>query len=126
MRLRDLPVKAKFDELELKELLNNFPEAAFLSKELRENYSGKFPPHTRYFSNGDKPLVAVMVKAGRAVFGCDSGNIELHRNEFVFFDDSVQHWWSFENCNLEILYYRLPSVDKREDVHGDYCLDNYF
>jgi|SRR5579871_2531576 len=126
MQLHNLPIKASFTEQELEELLEQFPGAVCLGKEVRENFSDQFPAHTRYFSNGDKPLVALVVKSGRAIFGHNRGDIMLDPGDMVFFDDSAQHWWTFDNCDLEIFYYRLPIIDEPSTISGDYCLDNYF
>ncbi len=126
MQLHDLPLKAWFSEQEIARMLSALQGVAFLSKELRENFSGKFSAHTRYFSNGDKPLVILVVKRGRAIFGYGRGDTMLGPDELVFFDDSVEHWWTFEHCDLEIFYYRLPVIEKPLKMSGDYCLDNYF
>jgi hypothetical protein len=124
--MSDLPIIAKFDENKLNEILNGFSTVKFLSKETRQNFSGEFPTHTRYFSNGDIPLVALINVSGKAIFGYDNKHANLSAGDLVFFDDSKPHSWVFKDNNLEIFYYRLSDRKGSQITQGDYCLDNYF
>jgi hypothetical protein len=122
-----LPFIAKFNEPNLEKILKELIPLKFLLKENREDFSGEFPMHTRYFSNGDRPLVALINLSGHAVFGYEVDKYaKLEAGEFIFFDDSEPHCWIFKNCNLEMLFYRLKNPEGAGNTSGDYCLDNYF
>src|SRR5262245_17219952 len=119
----DLPIFAPFSDNKLHDILNRFVDVKLLSTETRENFSAEFPSHTRYFSNGDRPLVALVNVHGCAIFGYDSKHeICLADGDFVFFDDSKPHSWIFKNCTLEIFYYRVSDQNNCLVKEGDYCL----
>lgn len=125
--MKKLPIVAKFNEQELEKILNQFGPMQFQLKEKREDVSGDFPMHTRYFSNGDKPLVALINLSGLATFGYENDKgANILAGEFIFFDDSLPHSWRFQNCNLEIMYYRFSDPHDAGRTDGDYCLDNFF
>lgn len=125
--MNDLPIFAQFCEKKLHDILNKFSNVMFLTKETRKNFSAEFPRHTRYFSNGDTPLVALVNVRGCAIFGDDNKHeISLADGDLVFFDDSKPHSWIFKNSYLEIFYYRLCDKNGGQVKQGDYCLDNYF
>ncbi len=121
-----LPIITKFNENSLSEILNSFAPATLLSIETRKDFTAKFPSHTRYFSNGDIPLVALINISGNALFGYDNKHFPLDIGDFVFFDDSKPHSWIFEDCNLKIFYYRFSNTKGIRITQGDYCLDSYF
>jgi hypothetical protein len=122
-----LPIIGSFNENTLAEILSAFPGIKRIAEENRQNFVGKFPLHTRYFKNGDIPLVALINIAGKAaVFGMNDASITLRSGDFIFFDDSQPHSWIFEHCTLDIFYYRLPYRNGPKITQGDYCLDNYF
>lgn len=124
--MSNLPIIAKFHQYKLNEILKRFMAVKFLSSETRQNFTGEFPMHTRYFSNGDVPLVALINVFGDALFGYDNNHVHLSAGDFIFFDDSKPHSWVFKNCNLEIFYYRHCDEKGMQITQGDYCLDNYF
>lgn len=122
------PIITTFTSENLKNTLNAFQKIQLITTENRSEFSGEFPFHTRYFSNGDRPLVALVKHSGTAKLRYGSGNEDtiIPDQHFVFFDDSVPHAWVFNNCNLEIYYYRLTDTERPAPTKGDYCLDTYF
>ena len=122
------PILSEFKSENMIDTLNRFANIQLITKETRTEFSGEFPMHTRYFSNGDRPLVALVKHSGIAKLRYGSGNedIVIPDQYFVFFDDSVPHGWVFNKCNLEIYYYRLTDTANPVPSTGDYCLDNYF
>lgn len=126
--LIEQPIVVEFKSDNLLNILNRFQKIQFIASENRTGFSGEFPIHTRYFTNGDRPLVALVKQSGTAKLRYGTGNedIVLPDQHFVFFDDSTPHAWVFNNCNLEIYYYRLPDNERPAPTTGDYCLDTYF
>lgn len=121
-----LPFVAQFSESHLEKILKDFAQVEFLAIENRADFSGEFAMHTRYFSNGDRPLVALKNLSGEALFGYGADKyVELLAGDFIFFDDSEPHSWVFKNCDLEILFYKLKT-EEAGNTSGDYCLDHYF
>jgi len=119
-----LPFIDRFGE-KLDEILNAYPNIQFLSQETREKFSGVFPMHNRYFSNGDKPLVALIKKSGFVELTYLNKKYLLQDGECVLFDDSEKHSWVMKNCDLEIFYYRQTCAINGIK-NGDYCLDAFF
>ncbi len=124
--MNQLPIISEFTDSKLNHILADFPSIEFLSLETRKNFSGAFPMHTRYFSNGDSPLVLLKALAGNAIFSNRDLHSTISAGSFIFFDDNDPHSWIFDNCDLEIVYYRLPKNDGVRVTHGDYCLDDFF
>ena len=122
------PIVLKFQKENLTNILKRFQNIQLITSEKRSEFSGEFPIHTRYFSNGDRPLVALVKHSGtaRLRYGIEAEDIVIPDQNFVFFDDSVPHSWVFNKCNLEIYYYRLTDTEHPAPTTGDYCLDNYF
>lgn len=122
------PIVNEFKKENLNNILSRFQTIELIATEDRAEFSGEFPIHTRYFSNGDRPLVALVKRSGTAILRYGTGNEEIviPDQHFVFFDDSVPHAWVFNKCNLEIYYYRLTDNEDLAPTTGDYCLDNYF
>lgn len=126
MRPLLLPLMGKFDEHSLEKIINIYPHIIFLLKEQRINFSATFPMHNRYFSNGDKPLVALVKKNGYAKLNYQNKEFILKDGEFVFFDDNEPHSWVMEACDLDIFYYKQTCEIKNMMTKGDYCLDSFF
>ena len=124
----EYPIITEFKSENLTSILNRFQKIQLITHENRIEFSGKFPTHTRYFTNGDRPLVALVKESGTAKlwYGTESAELVIPDHTLVFFDDSVPHAWYFKKCNLNIYYYRLIDVEKPAPTTGDYCLDNYF
>ncbi len=120
------PIVMEFNSENLLNILTRFQNIQLLTTENRVGFSGEFPIHTRYFSNGNRPLVALLKQSGSAKLHYRNEAIEIPDQNFVFFDDSVPHGWFFNNCNLEIYYYRQTDNERPAPTTGDYCLDNYF
>ncbi len=122
------PIVHEFKSENVTTILNRFQKIQLIATENRTEFSGEFPIHTRYFSNGDRPLVALIKQSGtaRLRYGIGNEDIVIPDQNFVFFDDSVPHAWVFNKCNLEIYYYRLTDNERPGPTTGDYCLDNYF
>ncbi len=122
------PIVIEFKSENLINILNRFQKIQLIATENRIEFSGEFPIHTRYFSNGDRPLVALVKHSGtaRLRYGIGNEDVVIPDQNFVFFDDSVPHAWVFNKCNLEIYYYRLTDNERPAPTTGDYCLDNYF
>ena len=123
--MTELPFVSEYSEDRLNAILHNFPSIKQIATEKREDFSGDFPRHTRYFSNGDRPLVALVKLGGYARLVCDDRVFDIDNNNFVLFDDGVSHGWNFKQADLEIYYYRFAD-ESRPLKQGDYCLDNYF
>jgi hypothetical protein len=123
-----MPIVTVFQQENLANILNHFQKIKLIATEERIKFSGKFPPHTRYFSNGDRPLVALIKHSGVAIlqYGITNNDIIIPDHHLVFFDDSVPHGWFFNQCNLDIYYYSVTDNEKPGPTTGDYCLDNYF
>jgi hypothetical protein len=121
-----LPIVLEFKSENLLNILNRFQKIQLITTENRTEFSGAFPIHTRYFSNGDRPLVALVKHSGTARLRYGNEDVVLPDENFVFFDDSMPHAWVFNRCNLEIYYYRLTDTQRPAPTTGDYCLDNYF
>ncbi len=121
-----LPIIMPMSDANLHQVLAMFPGLTLLKHESREHFSAHFPRHNRYFSNGDKPFVALVKKRGQAVLRYGEQNFDLGDHEFVFFDDNVPHSWIMRNSDLDIFYYRQDATGKSDITDGDYCLDNYF
>lgn len=124
----EYPISLEFTGENLKKILSHFQKIQLITTENRIEFSGEFPVHTRYFSNGDRPLVALVKHSGTATlrYGIENEAVVIPDQNFVFFDDSVPHAWVFNNCNLEIYYYRLSDTERPAPTTGDYCLDTYF
>jgi len=122
------PIVIEFKSENLTKILNQFQKIRLITTENRIDFSGEFPTHTRYFSNGDRPLVALIKQNGiaRLLYGKGNEEILIPDRNFVFFDDSIPHAWVFNKCNLSIYYYRLTDNEKPGPTTGDYCLDDYF
>lgn len=121
-----LPIISKYTISKLNAVIEHFSAIEPISMETRERFSGDFPVDTRYFSNGDHPLVALVKLSGDAKLRYDNEDFDIANGEFVFFNDSVPHSWYFNLANLEIFYYRYVNVDDPAPAFGDYCLDHYF
>lgn len=121
------PIIVEFNSENLKNILGHLQNIRLITTEKRMDFSGKFPTHTRYFSNGDRPLVALIKLSGTAKlrYG-ENEDVIIPDKHFVFFDDSIPHSWVFDKCNLEIYYYRQTDNENRASTTGDYCLDDYF
>lgn len=124
--MMSLPIIEKFSEANLSAVLAHFPQTEFINHETRSQFSATFALHTRYFSNGDKPLVALVKATGHAVLTYDGKDYILKDGQFVFFDDNVPHSWIMRNSELEIFYYRQVGSTHQAVRHGDYCLDEFF
>lgn len=124
----DYPIVVEFKSENLTSILNRFQKIQLITTEKRIDFSGEFPTHTRYFSNGDRPLVALVKQSGTAKlwYGTGTEEVVIPDHNFVFFDDSVPHAWVFKKCDLNIYYYRLTDNEKPASTTGDYCLDDYF
>lgn len=124
----EYPILTEFKNENLTNILNRFQKIQLITIENRTDFSGDFPSHTRYFSNGDRPLVALVKQSGTAKlwYGHENEELEIPDGNFVFFDDSVPHAWTFNKCNLNIYYFRLNDNEKPAPITGDYCLDDYF
>jgi len=124
----EYPIVTEFKSENLTNILNRFQNIQLITTEKRIEFSGEFPTHTRYFTNGDRPLVALVKESGIAKlwYGTESTELVFADHTLVFFDDSVPHSWYFKKCNLTIYYYRLTDDEKPAPTTGDYCLDNYF
>lgn len=122
----ELPVLTEFTDKNLTDLLKHFSGIQQITSENRSNFSGEFPTHTRYFSNGDRPLVALIKYSSKAILQYENKDIKIPDLFFVFFDDSVAHSWVFSICNLDIYYYRYINKEAPVSRTEDYCLDNYF
>ncbi len=124
----EYPIVMEFKSENLTTILNHFQKIQLLATENRNEFSGEFPTHTRYFSSGDRPLVALVKESGFAKlwYGVKSAEQIISDHTLVFFDDSVPHAWYFKKCNLTIYYYRLTDDKQPAPTTGDYCLDNYF
>lgn len=124
----EYPIITEFTTENLTNILNRFQKIQFITTEKRTLFSGDFPSHTRYFTNGDRPLVALVKESGIAKLWYETCNSELvlPDHTLVFFDDSVPHGWHFKKCTLNIYYYRLTDDEKPAPTTGDYCLDTYF
>ncbi len=122
------PIVTEFKSENLINILKPFQKIQLIATEDRIEFSGEFPIHTRYFSNGDRPLVALVKHSGtaRLRYGIENEDVVIPDQHFVFFDDSVPHAWVFNKCNLKIYYYRLTDNERPAPTSGDYCLDNYF
>ena len=126
--LVEYPILIEFNSEILTTILNHFQKIKLLATENRSKFSGEFPIHTRYFSNGDRPLVALVKQSGVAIlrYGIANKDLVIPDQNLVFFDDSVPHAWVFKNCNIDIYYYRLTDNERPAPTTGDYCLDHYF
>ena len=124
----EYPIVVTFKSENLTSILNRFQKIRLITTENRIEFSGEFPTHTRYFTNGDRPLVALVKQSGIAKIWYGTGNEELviPDHNLVFFDDSEPHSWAFTKCNLNIYYYRLTEDENPAPTTGDYCLDDYF
>lgn len=122
----ELPRFCAYSEEGLQNLKTQVQGLIFLERELRDGFAGEFPLHTRYFSNGDRPLVALVKHSGQAVFLSRSGGHSLEDGEMAFFDDSEPHGWSFQNATLEIFFFRQQEPPIEAATTGDYCLDDFF
>lgn len=124
----EYPIVVEFKSENLTSILDRFKKIQLITTENRCDFSGTFPTHTRYFSNGDRPLVALVKQSGAAKlwYGHGSEEFVIPDHSLVFFDDSLPHAWSFNKCNLDIYYYRLTDDEKLAPTTGDYCLDDYF
>lgn len=122
------PLVIEFTEENFANILNRFQKIHLITTENRIDFSGEFPTHTRYFSNGDRPLVALIKQNGSAKLRYGKGNedIIIPDRNLVFFDDSIPHAWVFNKCNLSIFYYRLTDNHKPGPTKGNYCLDDFF
>jgi hypothetical protein len=124
----EYPIVIEFKHESLTSILNRFQNIKLIATENRIKFSGEFSTHTRYFSNGDRPLIALIKQSGVAVlrYGIANKDIVIPDHNLVFFDDSVPHAWVFNKCNLDIYYYSMTDNEKPAPTTGDYCLDNYF
>lgn len=124
----EYPIVVAFNSENLTSILDRFQKIRLITTEKRIQVSGDFPTHTRYFTNGDRPLVALVKQNGAAKFwyGTMKEGLIIPDQTLIFFDDSVPHSWSFEKCDLEIYYYRLTDDENLGSTTGDYCLDDYF
>lgn len=122
----ETPIVIEFREENLTSILNRFQDIRLITTESRIDFSGEFPIHTRYFSNGDRPLVALIKQSGAAKLRYGKQDVVIPDNNVVFFDDSMPHGWVFNKCDLDIYYYRLSDKNDPAPTTGDYCLDNYF
>ncbi len=124
----EYPIIVAFNSENLTSILNRFQKIRLITTENRIKFSGEFPTHTRYFTNGDRPLVALVKQNGTAKlwYGNESEELVISDQTLVFFDDSIPHAWAFNKCNLDIYYYRLTDDDNPASTTGDYCLDDYF
>lgn len=124
----EYPIVVPFKSENLTSILHHFQKIRLITTENRIEFSGEFPTHTRYFSNGDRPLVALVKESGSAKLWYGNRNSELviPDHALVFFDDSVPHAWSFNKCNLNIYYYRLAADGNLAPTTGEYCLDDFF
>ncbi len=122
------PIVIEFKTENLTNILNCLQKIRLIATESRIEFTGDFPTHTRYFSNGDRPLVALIKKSGLAIlrYGIGNKDIVIPDHYLVFFDDSVPHAWVFNKCDLDIFYYSLTNNDKLAPTTGDCCLDDYF
>jgi hypothetical protein len=128
MMLVEYPMIIEFKCEILTSILNHFQKIKLLATENRTEFSGEFSTHTRYFSNGDRPLVALIKQSGVAIlrYGIANKDLVIPDRNLVFFDDSVPHAWVFKKCNLDIYYYSVTDNEKTAPTTGDYCLDHYF
>ncbi|MCE5294453.1 MAG: hypothetical protein LLF94_07565 [Chlamydiales bacterium] len=126
--MTEYPIISEFTSENLSSTLNRFQNIQLITTENRNDFSGEFPTHTRYFTNGDRPLVALVKESGMAKlwYGNKREEVVIPDHNFVFFDDSVPHSWHFKKCNLIIYYYRLIDDANPASTTGNYCLDNYF
>ena len=124
----EFPIVTEFKYERLTSIINQFQVIKLIATENRIEFSGEFSTHTRYFSNGDRPLVALIKQSGVAIlrYGVIKKEIMIPDHSLVFFDDSVSHAWVFNKCNLEIYYYAVTDNENPASTTGDYCLDNYF
>src|SRR5271170_4979986 len=119
-----LPIIEAYSAQNLQKLLLAFSDIIFLSKEERKNFSADFPLHNRYFSSGDKPLVAFVKLRGYAALRYLHSEFVLLDNQMIFFDDNIPHAWVMRDCDLHIYYYRCEEKFLPIDT-GDYCQDKY-
>lgn len=126
--ISECPIVIECKGENLANILNGFQKIRLIATENRMQFSGEFSTHTRYFSNGDRPLVALIKQSGFAIlrYGIGNEDIIIPDQHLVFFDDSVPHAWVFNKCNLTIYYYSLTDQEKPAPTTGDYCLDDYF
>jgi hypothetical protein len=120
------PIITSYTDDALKGALCQFPHTCLISKESRQNFNGNFPKHTRYFSNGDKPLVALIKQKGYVKLTYDGQDFILNDNEVVLFDDNVPHSWVMSSCDLTNFYYRQSGIIENAVTTGNYCLDSFF
>jgi len=98
----------------------------YITSEERTIFSGDFPLHTRYFSNGDRAVVRLHKLSGEAHYFDSNLKIELPDQGTIIFDDGLPHGWHFKNSHLKIDYYREKNPSTPASKSGDYCLDHYF
>lgn len=121
-----LPFITSFNKTNFQSCLEKFPDLSLIHHETRQDFSADFPLHNRYFSNGDKPYVALVKTRGHVELIYDNAPHSLVDNEFVFFDDNIRHSWIMRNCDLEIFYYKQVVEQNERIFTGDYCLDDFF
>lgn len=123
-----LPHVGRYNESLLQAYLGKqYKNLDFLKKEDRINFNGEFPEHNRYFSNGDKPLVALVNLKGTVHLNYENADYPIPEKHFVFFDDNAKHSWIMKNTDLEIFYYRQKCNEVNNPVFvGDYCIDSMF
>ncbi|OPZ24013.1 MAG: hypothetical protein BWZ03_00321 [bacterium ADurb.BinA186] len=120
------PIIMNYNPLQLANVVAQFSRVSLIAQESRRNFTAVFPLHNRYFSNGDKPLVALVKKSGYACLTYAGLDHVLGDEEAVFFDDNVPHSWVMKNCDLEIFYYRQAQGNYTPVCEGNFCLDSYF
>ena len=108
----------------IQECEQKLTDAKYLKEELRENHTGDYPLHNRFFSNGDKPWVIVVNLKNPLKLHYAGKDYLIQENELVLFDDNVMHSWVMENNDLRILFYRGGS--QMPVTSGTYCIDDYF
>lgn len=124
--MENLPVIAPFNEGNLKKCLSYFSNPIFLFKEERFGTTAEYPNHNRFFSNGDKPYVALINRRGIVTLTYENQVYSIKEGEFVFFDDNVHHSWIMKDCDVEIFYYKQCAPSVLPVKNGDCCLDNFF
>lgn len=89
----EYPIVIPFKTENLTHILNHFQKIRLIMTENRIEFSGEFPSHTRYFTNGDRPLVGLVKQSRTAKFwyGADNEELVIPDHALVFFDDSVPH-----------------------------------
>lgn len=108
----------------IQECAQKLHEVTLLKEEFRENHTGDYPLHNRFFSNGDKPWVIVVNLKNPLKLHYDGKDYLIQENELVLLDDNVMHSWVMRNNDLRILFYRAKS--EKPITSGTYCIDDYF